>query len=256
MSPQERIDASVRRTYGPSGCRIRFDATTLPAGKAVVPTSPRSVSVSADWIEGIDDAMLDHVVVHECEHRLNQTREEYNVAMDAIVSDAIEADRYILASGTSDGRPLFDSSRFIQMRVTMNGDVLDFAVAPDETDGLSEQERTDEIRRRLEEAGYVVGEPVGLDTSRSMDGHYDMPSILSEIDSLTRKRDGLLGIGRRPGGAVVLPEGDEPRRRMAAREMLAAGEPMVERFERQDENDRWNRSRGRRKGGVGKGRGR
>lgn len=252
MSPQERIDASLRRTYGPSCSRIRFDATTLPEGKVMVPTSRRSVAVSTSWIEGIDDTMLDSILVHECEHRAHQTSEEYNIAMDAIVTHMIENDRHILASGSTtpetDGSTFVDASRFIHMRVEMNGDIMDLAIQPDRTDGLSEQERMEVIHRRLEEAGYVVGEPVRFDASRSMDAHYDMPSISSEIDALTSELDRPLGIGRRLGGAIVLLE-DEPRRRMAAREMLAAGAPMVERFDRQDENDRWNRSRGRRKGG-------
>lgn len=258
MTPQQRIDASILRVFGRDGSPIPFKAADLGPGTIVAQNSLLSVRISSKWVETVEDDMLDQVLRSEGLHRAAHSREAYNIATDAVIDHVIQ-DRYLVVT-PADAAVILDDvdtdGMGTHVRITKGDLDLYFGYPKDQVAMLgtaSGAELLADLVRRLEAESYEVGEPVTLDLSGSMDGRYDGDAIGRELDSLFVDRG--FGTGSRRSRGVVLMHESLPGK-LAARALMDAGSPVAERFSRQDENDRWNRSQGRRGNGRGGRRGR
>lgn len=258
MTPQERIDASILRVFGRQGSPIPFKAADLGPDTVVTQNSLLTVHISSKWIETTEDDMLDQVLRSEGLHRAAHSREAYNIATDAVI-DRVLWDRHLVVTPADVAIVMEDvdaQGMGTHVRVTKGDLDLYFGYPKDQIATLGTASGTDllaDIVRRLEAEGYEVGEPVTLDLSGSMEGRYDGDAIGRELDSLFVDRG--FGPGNRRSRSVVLMQESIPHK-LAARALMDAGSPVAERFSRQDENDRWNRSQGRRGNGKGGRRGR
>jgi hypothetical protein len=258
MTPQQRIDASILRVFGRDGSPIPFKAADLGPGTIVAQNSLLSVRISSKWVETVEDDMLDQVLRSEGLHRAAHSREAYNIATDAVIDHVIQ-DRYLVVT-PADAAVILDDvdtdGMGTHVRITKGDLDLYFGYPKDQVAMLgttSGAELLADLVRRLEAEGYEVGEPVTLDLSGSMEGQYDGDAIGRELDSIFVDRG--FGSGNRRSRGVVLMQESIPQK-LAARALMDAGSPVAERFSRQDENDRWNRSQGRRGNGRGGRRGR
>jgi len=279
MTAQQRIDAILLTLEGGIASRIAIAFVAMPMDTGImVEHDARTVHVSEAWVDASSDDMLRFTIMHEYAHRAAYRRMRYDAAGDAIVDWALGQDR-CLASAGNDADPVgivgeVDPTRFQHivatgMSISSMDDQLDrflhfrikngsteaiLSLDNDVADGKTAEERMRELVERMTDAGYEISviAPVRMDLSGSMIGHFDGPAISAELDEVLGLR--MHGISPRNGHSAVLIEGDMPLKRVAVRAMLAAGAPMAETFSRQDENDRWNRSQGRRGGGRRKGR--
>lgn len=242
-SRQERIDAAVARVFGRRRTMIRFTAADLPGSTVIDQDDVLSVRISASWLDAVDDDTLDHVLLTEGVHRAAHSRHAYNVATDAVMDLIVSDVRDASPSATS---PVVDGGTPDATRIRVRKGNLDAYVVLDDlfgaygpgTEAVASPSRARmfaEMVRRLEAEGYDVGEPVFVQS--------DLETRRPRTDGVADDAEAILGLGRRPDATLA---GAPLLAKVPADALMAAGSPVAERFSRHDENDRWNRSRGRR----------